>query len=164
MNLNKILDEHRQSFKTRVVESLADKHSISCDEVLVQLGDSVDNLLESRYAPLKQAVEAICAIPKPVLLNIRRDRQREDICKICQANEAKIRAVDEMYGDSISIFEISEDSPEGALYHVLFQGAPDADKKLPLTAIIHNCDVKRVWAGKSVDSSVYASLIKKALA
>ena len=51
LNLNKILDEHRQSFKTRLVESLADKHSISCDEVLVQFGDSVDNLLESRYAP-----------------------------------------------------------------------------------------------------------------
>ena len=37
--------------------------------ILVQLGgDSVDKLLESRYAPLKQAVEAICAVPKPVLL------------------------------------------------------------------------------------------------
>ena len=71
--------------------------------------------------------------------------------------------MDEKYGDSISIFEISEDSPKGALYHVLFQGAPDEDKKLPLTAIIHNCDVKQVWAGKPVDSSVYASLIKKAL-
>jgi len=111
LDLQKILDEHRQSFKTRLVESLSNKHSISCDEVLVQFGDSLNNLLESRYAPLEQAVEAICAVPKPVLLNIRRDRQREDICKICQANEANIRAVDEMYGDSISIFEISEDSP-----------------------------------------------------
>ncbi len=64
---------------------------------------------------------------------------------------------------SISIFEISEDSLEGALYHVLFQGAPDADKKLPLTAIIHNSDVKQVWAGKPVDSLAYASLIRKAL-
>jgi len=163
LNLHKILDEHMQSFKTRLVESLSTKHSISCGEVLIQLGDSVDNLLESRYAPLKQAVEAICAIPKPVLLNIRRDRQREDTCKICQANEANIQAVDEKYGDSISTFEISEDIPEGALYHVLFHGAPDADKKLPLTAIIHNSDVKRVWAGKPVDSSVYTSLIKKAL-
>ena len=163
LDLQKILNEHRQSFKTRLVESLAAKHSISCDDVLVQLGDSVDNLLESRYAPLEQVVEAMCIVPKPVLLNIMRDRQREDTCKICLANEANIQVVDEKYGDSISIFEISEDSPAGALYHVLFQDAPGEDKKLPLSAIIHNCDVKRVWAGKSVDSSVYASLIKKAL-
>jgi hypothetical protein len=163
LNLQKILEEHRQSFKNRLVESLAAKHSISCDEVIVQFGDSVDNILESRYAPLKQVAEAICTIPKPVLLNIRRDRQREDTCKICQTNEANIQAVDEKYNDSISIFEISEDTPAGALYHVLFKGAPDEDKKLPLTAIIYNCDVKRVWAGKSVDSSVYASLIKKTL-
>lgn len=163
LNLQKILDEHRKSFRTRLVGSLAAKHSISRHEVLTQFGDSVDNLLESRYAPLERAVETICAIPRPVLLNIRRDRQREDTCKICQTNEASIRAVDEKYGDSVNIFEISEDTPAGALYHVLFQGAPDEDKKLPLTAIIHNCDVKRVWAGKSVDSSVYASLINKAL-
>jgi len=163
LDLQKILDEHRQSFKTRLVKSLAAKHSISCDEVMEQLGDSVNNLVESRYAPVKQVVEAICAVPKPVLLNIMRDRQREDTCKICLANEANIQVVDEKYGDSISIFEISEDSPAGALYHVLFQDAPGEDKKLPLSAIIHNCDVKRVWAGKSVDSSVYASQIKKAL-
>jgi hypothetical protein len=163
LNLEKKLDEHRQYFKTRLVESLASKHSISCDEVMEQFGDSVDSLLESRYAPLKQAVEAICSVPKPVLLNIMRDRQREDTCKICLANEANIRVVDEKYGDFISIFEISEDSPAGALYHVLFQDAPGEDKKLPLTAIINNCVVKRVWAGKSVDSSVYTSLIKKAL-
>jgi len=164
LDLQKILDEHRRSFKTRLVKSLAAKHSISCDEVMEQLGDSVNNLVESRYAPVKQVVEAICTVPKPVLLNIMRDRQREDTCKICLANEANIQVVDEKYGDSISIFEISEDSPAGALYHVLFQDAPGEDKKLPLCAIIHNCDVKRVWAGKSVDSSVYASLIKKALA
>ncbi len=164
MDLQKKLDDHRQSFKTRLVESLAGKHSISSDEVIEQFGGSVDNLVGSRYAPLEQVVEAICAVPKPVLLNIMRDRQREDTCKICLANEANIQVVDEKYGDSISIFEISEDSPAGALYHVLFHDAPGEDKKLPLSAIIHNCDVKRVWAGKSVDSSVYASLIKKALA
>lgn len=163
LDLQKILNEHRQSFKIRLVESLAAKHSISSDEVMEQFGDRVDNMVGSRYAPLEQVVEAICAVPKPVLLNIMRDRQREDTCKICLANEANIRVVDEKYGDSISIFEISEDSPAGALYQVLFQGAPDEDKKVPLTAIIHNCDVKRVWAGKSVDSSVYASRIKKAL-
>jgi len=133
LDLQKILDEHRRSFKTRLVKSLAAKHSISCDEVMEQLGDSVNNLVESRYAPVKQVVEAICAVPKPVLLNIMRDRQREDTCKICLANEANIQVVDEKYGDSISIFEISEDSPAGALYHVLFQDAPGEDKKLPTT-------------------------------
>lgn len=163
MNLKKILDDHKQSFRTQLVEFLALKHSITTDEVRSQFGDSIENMIVSKYAPLEQAAGAICASPIPVVLNIRRDRQREDACKICESNEPNIRALDEKYGDSISIFEITEDSPAGALYHVLFKGSPDEDRKLPLTAVIHNCDVKRVWSGKAVDVPVYSGLIKKAL-
>ena len=163
MDLREILDNHKKSFKAKIAESLASQHSITTDEAIEQFNDNIESMIKSRYAPLEQAVDAICNITQPLVLNLRRDRQREDTCKICESNEPNIEALDKMFGDSICIFEISEDSPAGALYHVLFQGAPDDDQKLPLTAVIHNCDVKRVWAGKAVETSVYARLIKKAL-
>jgi len=163
LDLYEILDGHKNSFRIKIVESLASQHSISNDAVIEQFNDNIENMIKSRYNTLEQAVDAICSAGKPVVLNLRRDRQREDTCKICESNEPNIEALDQMFRDSICIFEISEDSPAGALYHVLFQGAPDDDQKLPLTAVIHNCDVKRVWAGKAVETTVYASLIKKAL-
>ncbi|MCL7412262.1 MAG: hypothetical protein M8353_01410 [ANME-2 cluster archaeon] len=163
MDLHEILHKHKESFQDKLLESLSQKHSMSTEEVMEQFGDNIKTLVNSKYSPLEQAVDDICAAKKPVLLNIRRDRQREDTCRICESNEPNIRALDEMHGNAISIFEISEDSAPGALYHVLFKGAPDEDKKLPLTAIIYNCDVKRVWAGKSVEPSVYTGLIRKAL-
>jgi hypothetical protein len=158
-----MLDNHKKSFKDKIVESLVSQHSITTDEVIEQFNDNIERMIQSRYIPLEQAVDVICNVSQPLLLNLRRDRQREDTCKICESNEPNIKAVDKMFGDSICIFEISEESPAGALYHILFQGAPDEDQKLPLTVVIHNCDVKRVWAGKAVETSVYASLLKKAL-
>ncbi|MCL7415140.1 MAG: hypothetical protein M8349_03635 [ANME-2 cluster archaeon] len=164
MDLREILQKHKESFKNKLTESLSQKHSMPIDEVIKQFGNNIDTLVTSKYLQMEQVVDDICAAQKPVVLNIRRDRQREDECKICESNEPNIRAMDELYGSAISIFEISEDSAAGALYHVLFQGAPDEDKKLPLTAVIHKCDVKRVWAGKAVDTSVYSGLIRKILA
>ena len=79
------------------------------------------------------------------------------------ANESNIQALSEIYGDSIRIFEISEDNPSGSLHHVLFPGAPGEDKKLPLTAVIYNGNIIRAWAGKAIDKAVYVSMIKKAL-
>ncbi len=163
MNLREILQKHKEFFKNKMVESLSHQHSIPTDEVMRQFGGNIENLISSRYTSLEQILNDICAVKKPVVLNIRRDRQREDKCKICESNEPNIQALDGMYGSAISICEISEDSAAGALYHVLFQGAPDEDKKLPLTAVIHNCDVKRVWAGKAVEPAVYSGLIRKVL-
>ncbi len=163
MDLREILLKHKESFKKKLVESLSHQHSMPTEEVMKQFGDNIEILVTSRYAPLEQIVDDICAVKKPVVLNIMRDRQREDKCKICESNEPNIRALDQIHGNAILIFEISEDSAAGAIYHVLFTGAPDEDKKLPLTAVIHNCDVKRVWAGKKVDVSVYNGLIHKVL-
>jgi hypothetical protein len=163
LDLREILDNHKKSFKAKIAESLSSQHSITTDEAIEKFNNNIESMIKSRYTPLEQAVDTICNITQPLVLNLRRDRQREDTCKICESNEPNIEALDKMFGDSICIFEISEDSPAGALYHVLFQGAPDDDQKLPLTAVIHNCDVKRIWAGKAVETSVYASLIKKAL-
>jgi len=163
LNLHEILKTHKQSFRSGLIESLANQHNISPDEVIKQFGNSIDELINTKYSPLTLAVDTICAINKPVILNIMQDRQREDTCSICQANESNIRALSEIYGDSIQIFEISEDNPSGSLYHVLFQGAPEEDKKLPLTAVIYNGNIIRVWAGKAIDKAVYVSMIKKAL-
>ncbi|MCL7475396.1 MAG: hypothetical protein SCH39_04980 [Methanosarcinales archaeon] len=164
MNLREILQKHKESFQDKLLESLSQKHCIPTEKVMEQFGDNINILVNSKYAPLEQVTDDICNVKKPVLINIRRSRQREDKCKICESNEPNIQALDQMHGTTISIFEISEDSAAGSLYHVLFKGAPDEDKKLPLTAIIHNGDVKRVWAGKSVETSVYSGLIRKALA
>lgn len=163
MDLRETLLNHKNAFRAKIAGSLAVRHSISTEEAIRQFGPSIEDMLSARYAPLEEAVEAICAVSVPVVLNIRRDRQREDTCRICESNEPNIDALDKMFGDSISIFEITEDSPAGGLYHVLFQGEPDEDKKLPLTAVIHNCDVRRVWAGKAVETSVYANLIRKSV-
>lgn len=164
MDLREILYQHKESFKSKIVESFSHQHSIPTEEVMGQFGDNIEILVTSRYASLEQTVDDICAVKKPVVLNIMRDRQREDKCKICESNEPNIQALDQMHGSAISIFEISEDSAAGAIYHVLFTGAPDDDKKLPLTAVIHNCDVKRVCAGKAVETLVYTGLIRKVLA
>ncbi|MCG7850109.1 MAG: hypothetical protein MIO93_13160, partial [ANME-2 cluster archaeon] len=151
------------SFKKKLLESLSNQHSMPTEEVMKQFGDNIETLVTSKYTPLEQIVDDICAVKKPVVLNIMRDRQREDKCKICEANETNIQALDQLHSNAISIFEISEDSAAGAIYHVLFTGAPDEDKKLPLTAVIYDCDVKRVWAGKAVETSVYSGLIRKVL-
>ena len=163
MDLREILHKHKESFKNKLLDSLSHQHSMSTEEVMKQFGDNIEILINSKYTLLEQTVDDICTVKKPVVLNIMRDRQREDKCKICESNEPNIQALDQMHGNAISIFEISEDSAAGAIYHVLFTGAPDEDKKLPLTAVIHNCDVKRVWAGKKVDVSVYTGLIHKVL-
>jgi len=163
MDLREILHKHKESFKKKLLESLSNQHSMPTEEVMKQFGNNIETLINSKYTPLEQTVDDICTVKKPVVLNIMRDRQREDKCKICEANETNIQALDQLHGNAISIFEISEDSAAGAIYHVLFTGATDEDKKLPLTAVIHNCDVKRVWAGKKVDVSVYNGLIHKVL-
>jgi hypothetical protein len=161
LHLREILNNHKKTFKTKLIDSFAIKYSISTGEVINQFDATIEDLLRTRYFHPELAVDTICGVEKPVIVNIMQDRQREDTCSICQANESNIQAVDEIYGERISIFEISDQNPAGALYHILFQDETGVDKKLPLTAVIFNGDVKRVWAGKAVDKSVYISLMNR---
>ena len=87
---------------------------------------------------------------------------REDKCKICESNEPNVRAIEEMYGDRIEIFEVIEDRPEGALYQIIFHEESE-EKKLPLTGIIDRGDLIKFWAGKTVDAQVYERYFNKIL-
>jgi hypothetical protein len=87
---------------------------------------------------------------------------REDKCKICESNEPNIHAIEKKYGDRIEIFEVIEDRPEGALYQIIFPEEAE-EKKLPLTAVICKGELKKFWAGKTVDPAVYEQYIKKCL-
>jgi len=82
MELTTLIETHRQNFRKKVVEVLAKKNSMSPEQVERELRDAVDRFVDERYEPVIKAAERIGAAEKPVLLNIRRDRAREDKCKI----------------------------------------------------------------------------------
>ncbi|HIH44280.1 MAG TPA: hypothetical protein HA257_04125 [Candidatus Methanoperedenaceae archaeon] len=57
------------------------------------------------------------------------------------------------------MIEIGDNTPESALYHVIFH-EESPEKKLPLTAIIFKGDIRKYWAGKAVDVAVYERFLK----
>jgi len=163
MHLLQLLSAHKESFKQKFIEALAKKNSMAVDEVRSDFRDFIEQYIDEKYSPVSQVIKRINEIQIPVFLNIRRDRMREDKCKICEGNEPNVRAIEKMYGERIEIFEVIEDRPEGALYQIIFHEETD-EKKLPLTAIINRGEVMKFWAGKTVDASVYERYINKCLA
>lgn len=163
MNLTQLLMNHKESFKQKFIEVLAKKNSMTVEEVRSDLKDFIEQYVDEKYNTISQVVLKINEIEIPVFLNIRRDRMREDKCKICESNESNVRAIEEKYRDRIEIFEIIEDRPEGALYQIIFHEESE-EKKLPLTAVIDRGDLIKFWAGKTVDTAVYERFINKYLA
>ena len=162
MILSQLLSTHKESFKQKFVEALAKKNSMTVEEVRVDFKAFIEQFVDEKYSQVSQVVKRINEIEIPVFLNIRRDRMREDKCKICESNEANIKAVEETYGNRIEIFEVIEDRPEGVLYQIIFQ-EEGQEKKLPLTAIINKGEIIKYWAGKTVDAGVYERFINKYL-
>ena len=162
MNLNNLLTAHKESFKQKFVEALAKKNSMTVEEVRVDFKAFIEQFVDEKYSQVSQVVKRINEIEIPVFLNIRRDRMREDKCKICESNEANIKAIEETYGNRIEIFEVIEDRPEGVLYQIIFH-EEGQEKKLPLTAIINKGEIIKYWAGKTVDAGVYERFINKYL-
>jgi len=160
--LSQLLSTHKESFKQKFVEALAKKNSMTVEEVRVDFKAFIEQFVDEKYSQVSQVVKRINEIEIPVFLNIRRDRMREDKCKICESNEANIKAVEETYGNRIEIFEVIEDRPEGVLYQIIFQ-EEGQEKKLPLTAIINKGEIIKYWAGKTVDAGVYERFINKYL-
>ncbi len=115
-----------------------------------------------KYKNVEELICRMTAAKRPILLSIRRDRGREDKCKLCEGNQPNIDEISKKYGDRIELIEIYEDKPEGgALYNIIFhEDAPE--KKLPLTAVISRGEILKFWAGKTVESAVYERYIKKA--
>ena len=163
MNLTQLLMNHKESFKEKFIEALAKKNSMTVEEVRSDLKDFIEQYVDEKYNTISQVVLKINEIEIPVFLNIRRDRMREDKCKICESNESNVRAIEEKYGNRIEIFEVIEDRPEGALYQIIFHEESE-EKKLPLTGVIYRGDLIKFWAGKTVDPTVYERFINKYLA
>ncbi len=162
MNLTQLLINHKESFKEKFIEALARKNSMTVEDVRTDFKDFIEQYVDEKYNPISQVVQRINEIEIPVFLIIRRDRMREDKCKICESNESNVMVIEEKYGNRIEIFEVIEDRPEGALYQIIFHEESE-EKKLPLTGVIDRGDLKRFWAGKTVDPSVYGRLINNIL-
>ena len=163
MNLTDLLTAHKESFKQKFIEALAKKNSMTADEVRVDFKSFIEQFAGEKYNEVSQVVKRINEIEIPVFLNIRRNRMREDKCRICESNEPNIIDIKEKYGNRIEIFEVIEDRPEGLLYQIIFYEEAE-EKKLPLTAIINRGELIKFWAGKTVDAAVYERYINKYLA
>ncbi len=163
LNLTQLLSNHKQIFRQKFIEALAKKKSRTPEQAAAEYKDYIEQYVDEKHKPVQQLVERINENKILVFLNIRRDRMREDRCKICEANEPNVHAIKEKYGDRIEIFEVIEDRQEGALYQIIFHEEAE-EKKLPLTAVINKGELLKFWAGKTVEASVYEMYINKCLA
>jgi hypothetical protein len=163
LNLNELLSKHKETFRQKFIEALAKKYSLTIEQAKVEYKDFIEQYTDEKYKHVTRVVERINEIKIPVFLNIRRDRMREDKCKLCESNEPNVRALEEKYGERIEIFEVIEDWLEGGLYQIIFNEEAE-EKKLPLTAVINKGQLQKFWAGKAVEASVYEMHINKALA
>ena len=120
MNLTQLLSEHKGSYKQKFIEALARKNSMTVDKAGKDFKDFIEQFVDEKYMHIQKVIDRIIEIEKPIFLNIRRDRMREDKCKICEGNELNIHAIEKKYGSKIEIFEVIEDRPEGALYQIIF--------------------------------------------
>lgn len=162
MNLVDLLRTHQIGFRQKFIEVLARKNSCTSNDAEAEFKDFIDQFVDEKYFHISKVIERINDNEKPVFLNIRRDRMREDKCKICEGNESNFHAIEKKYGSKIDIFEVIEDRPEGALYQIIFHEEAE-EKKLPLTAVINKGELIKFWAGKTVDPVVYEQYIKKCL-
>lgn len=164
MQLTEYLDKHKDMFRRKIIEKLSKDYSISAEQVSKEFADAIENFMKNKYHPIEPVVSEIYKIDKPIILVIRRDRSREDKCKICESNEPILISLGSKYQDKIKIFEISEDNPEGRLYHIIYQDyVKQEEKLLPLIAIIYKGDIRKYWAGKTIELSVYDRYLKEFL-
>ena len=159
--LTDLLSNHKEKFRQKLIEALAKKNSLTPEQVIAEHSDFIEQYISDKYENVEQLIERINASLYPVLLNIRRDRMREDKCKLCDGNQANIDEIAKRYEGKIEVIEIPEEKPEGgALYNIIFhEDAPE--KKLPLTAVISMGEILKFWAGKTVESAVYERYLKK---
>lgn len=161
-NLTQLLENHKEKFRQKLIEALATKNSLTQEQVIVDYKDFIEQYIIDKYENVDEFINRITAAETPVLLSIRRDRTREDTCKLCEENQPNIDDISTKYRDKVEMIEIYEDQPEGgALYNIIFHDdAPE--KKLPLTAVINKGVILKFWAGKTVQSAVYEIFLKKA--
>ncbi len=161
LNITQLLENHKEKFRQKLIEALAAKNSLTQKQVIAEHKDFIEQYTADKYENVDVLMCRITAAERPILLTIRRDRAREDKCKLCEGNQPNIDEISKKYGDRIELIEIYEDRPEGgALYNIIFhEDAPE--KKLPLTAIISRGEIMKFWAGKTVECAVYERYLKK---
>ncbi len=160
-NLTQLLENHKEKFRQKLIEALAAKNSLTQEQVIIEHRDFIEQYIADKYENVDGLINRIIGARRPVLLSIRRDRAREDKCKLCEGNQPNIEEISKKYGERIELIEIYEDKPEGgALYNIIFhEDAPE--KKLPLTAVISRGEILKFWAGKTVEPAVYDIYLKK---
>jgi hypothetical protein len=159
-SLVQLLSNHKEKFQEKLIEALAKKNSLTQEQVKAEHRDFIEQYIDERYENIEHLISRIIDAKRPVILNIRRDRMREDKCKLCEGNQPNIDEIAQKYRDRIEIIEIPEEKPEGALYHVIFH-EESKEKKLPLTAVIDRGEILKFWAGKNVEPAVYERYLKK---
>jgi len=162
VTLSQLLSNHKEKFREKLIEALAKKNSLTQEQVIAEHRDFIEQYTAERYESVEQLITRINESHRPVLLSIRRDRMREDKCKLCEGNQPNIDEIAQRYGDRIEVIEIPEEKPEGALYHIIFH-EESKEKKLPLTAVIDRGEILKFWTGKTVEPAVYQIFIKKAM-
>ncbi len=153
MNLKACVYQHQQAFKHKVVEALAEKYSMSVEQVLDKNKEVLERYVRERYKGVMQAVSKIQEYKRPVVLSIRRDPCSDDVCSICKRDQPHIEELKRLYGDRADFYDIFDSSPEAAIYHVIYQNK--GEKLLPLTAIIYKSEVKKYWSGRPVELEQY---------
>ncbi len=159
MNLKTLVSQHQQAFKQKVAETLAEKNSMSIEQVLTIHEDVIERYVQERYKGIEQVVSRILDCKRPVVLSIRRDPCSDDVCQICERDQHHIEALQLWYGDRIDFYEIFDSSSEAAIYHVLYQS--EGEKLLPLTAVIYNGEVKKYWSGRPVEVDEYRAYLDR---
>jgi len=162
MSLGDLLKNHKIGFRQKFIDVMAKKNSCTKEEVEAEFKDFIEQYVDEKYVHIQKVIDRIFEIEKPVFLNIRRSRLREDKCKICEGNEPNIHVIEKKYSSKIEIFEVIEDRPEGGLYQIIFHEEAQ-EKKLPLTAVINKGELMKFWAGKTVGPAVYEQYIMKCL-
>jgi len=157
MHLKALVSQHQQTFKQKVVQAFAAKHSMNIEQVLEEYGNEIERYIREKYRGVGQAVSEIQGFKRPVVLNIRRDPCSDNVCMICERDQPNIEELQRLYGDRLVFYAIYDGSPEGALYHVIHQG--EGVKLLPLTAVIYKGEVKKYWSGRSVEVEEYSEYL-----
>ncbi|HEY9204317.1 MAG TPA: hypothetical protein VIO58_00215 [Candidatus Methanoperedens sp.] len=163
MKLTQLLLNHKGKFRQKFIAALAKANALTPEQAVSEYKDSIEQYVADKYELTEKFIDRITKTGRPVLLNIRRDRTRDDKCRLCEGNQPNIDEIAKKYWERIEVIEVAEDRPEGgALYNIIFY-EDEKEKKLPLTAIINRGDLLKFWAGKTVEPAVYEIYIKKVL-
>ncbi len=153
MHLNDLVSQHQHAFKQKVAQVFAEKYEMSVELVLKKHGEVIAQYIQEKYRDVERAVSTILKSQRPVVLSIRRDPCNEGGCMICERDQPNIKELRQLYGNRIVFLDVYDSSPEGTLYHIIYQG--EGEKLLPLTAVIHRGELIKYWSGRPVEVEEY---------